>query len=61
MRWERTDPTPEEIREQCLRIQEGWSKRERIKRAPWWAEQQAVEFPRWAVADWLEAEEVAEA
>ncbi len=49
------DPTPVEIREECLRIQDGWTERERVRRAPWWAEQQAVELQRWAAADWLEA------
>ena len=49
------DPKPAEIRRECLRIQEGWTEREMLRRAPWWAEQQAVEFPRWAPADWLEA------
>ena len=49
------DPTPVEIREQCLRIQDGWTERERVRRAPWWAEQQAVEFPRWEPVDWPEA------
>jgi len=48
------DPTSAEIRERCLAIQDGWSERERVKRAPWWAAEQAVYFPRWAAADWPE-------
>ena len=48
------DPTPVEIRERCWRIQEGWSERERVQRAPWWAAEQAVELQRWAAADWPE-------
>ncbi len=55
------DPTPVEIRQECLRIQDGWSAKERVRRAPWWAEQQAVEFPRWAAADWLETEDATKA
>ncbi len=52
------DPTPVEIREQCLRIQDGWSAKERVRRAPWWAAEQAVEFPRWAAADWLAVDDM---
>ena len=51
------DPTPVEIREQCLRIQDCWTEGERVRRASWWAAEQAVELQRWAQADWLEAVE----
>ena len=55
------DPSPVEIREQCWRIQEGWTEGERLRRAPWWAEQQAVEFPQARAADWPEAAETTKA
>ena len=36
------DPTEDQIRAHCDRIQSGWSRRQWIARAPWWAESQAV-------------------
>lgn len=51
------DPTPVEIRQECLRIQDGWTERERVRRAPWWAAEQAVELRQAKVADVLDAAE----
>ena len=38
-------PTPAQIRQECRRIQAGWSPQERRKRAPWYYEQRRVRLP----------------
>ncbi len=55
------DPTPVEIRQECLWIQGGWTEKERVRRAPWWAEQQAVELRQVEVVELLEAAETMKA
>jgi hypothetical protein len=40
-----SDPSPEEIKIECLRIQESWSESERQKRAGCYAAAEAVHIP----------------
>ncbi len=51
------DPTPVEIREQCLRIQDGWSEATERTRGAWAYEREPVELREVQAVELLEAEE----